>query len=182
MSADHEDTSVFTDDSGTRQRAVTWVIRGLSGALGLGVAAAAVSIVGHVTLPGLDAPLHLPGVGQAKKVASPETSGSQNDVPAETTGSGPQPTSPSSLTPGQNAVSARQSVPTSSATTPNTPATKAPVQVTTPAPTTPTVTAKPKKPHGKPTAKPPTAANPEPTPGGRPSVPPGKAKQTSTEQ
>ena len=72
-------TSIFTDDSGTRKRTVTAAIRGAVGLIGLGVAAVAVSVFGHVTLPGLEAPLHLPGINStnpATKGTEPGNAGS----------------------------------------------------------------------------------------------------------
>ncbi len=61
MAPEKHDTSIFTDDSGSRKRAVALAIRGAVVVLGFGAAAVAVSVFGNVKLPGLDAPLHLPG-------------------------------------------------------------------------------------------------------------------------
>ena len=59
---------VFTDDSGTRARVSRRVVRALCGLVALGVVAVVLSAALHITLPGLDHPLALPG---AKKATTP---------------------------------------------------------------------------------------------------------------
>lgn len=157
MSTGVKGTSVFTDDSGARKRIVTLAIRGATTALSLGAAAVAVSAFGHVTLPGLDAPLHIPGAGHAKTSTkdagqAPERSTSDGKAAAELDPSG-SPTERSTKT---DSNSANPTVATTGPTT---------------APPT-----------GKPTAKPTTAAHPVHAPGTPPTAPPGKSKITDSGQ
>lgn len=126
-------TSIFTDDSGARKRTVTAAIRGAVGLIGLGVAAVAVSVFGHVTLPGLEAPLHLPGINStnpATKGTEPGNAGSTQGNLSTGTLTGTTPTA------GNPASTAQPTAPTTPRVTPATGAT------------------------GKPTSKPTTAATP----------------------
>lgn len=153
MAADKLDTSVFTDDTGGRRRVVVVAIRSAVGLLGLGAAAVAVSVFGHVKLPGLDAPSHAPGV--ARHHAADDNPGSSDGD----TGAGRAP-SPAAVVP-------VGSSPTTSGTS-GSPTAGAPGTVPTAAPTS--------KATGKPTAKPTTAA--EPT--HKPTAPPGKPTSKPT--
>ena len=146
MSIEPTATSIFTDDSGARKRAVTLAIRGAVGLIGLSVAAVAVSVFGHVTLPGLQAPLHISGINDTKpatKVAQPgavvSTDGSLPAGQVKTTKPTAKPLSvakSASPTPGNSDSTARPTAPTTPSATPTTRAT------------------------GKPTSKPTTAATP----------------------
>lgn len=158
MSTKPTATSIFTDDSGARKRTVTLAIRGAVGLIGLGVAAVAVSVFGHVTLPGLEAPLHISGIDNtnpAAKVAKPgtvvSTDGSlptgqiKSTTPTAKPASVAKSTGP---TPGNSASTAQPTAPTTPRATPTTRAT------------------------GKPTSKPTTAATP--THGAKP-IDPGQS-------
>jgi hypothetical protein len=68
VQAKHGNKPVFTDDSGNRALVSRVVVRGLCGLLGLCVVAVVLSAALHITLPGLDHPLALPG---AKRPATP---------------------------------------------------------------------------------------------------------------
>lgn len=131
MKANIGDTSVFTDDTGARKRWLTLVIRGAAGLIGLSAVAVAVSVFGHVSLPGLDAPLRLPGVAH-----SPSTQGNKAELSQNSTVG--QSDSKSNNKPSTQESSG---MPLSPGTTHPTPT------------STPTVT-------GKPTAKPTTAVDP----------------------
>jgi ribonuclease E len=75
---------VFTDDSGTRARVSRRVVRALCGLVALGVVAVVLSAALHITLPGLDHPLALPG---AKKATTPAPRVSKDvEQPLATTG------------------------------------------------------------------------------------------------
>jgi len=153
MSIKDGTTSVFTDDSGSRKRVVMLVIRGTAGALGLGLAAVAVSVVGQVALPGLDAPLRAPGAEHARTSikfpeSAPERSTADGTVVAD------------SKSPDSSAAPTRK--PSNRATEPATP-TEAIL-------------------NGKPTAQPTTAADPVQTPGSPPTLPPGKSKIIDSDQ
>ncbi len=161
MAADKLDTSVFTDDSGGRTRIVGVVLRVAAGLLGLGAAAVAISVFGHVTLPGLDEPLHVPGPNsyhpsnRDSTTEDPSRAGVQTPRPAAAqdltpTGSG----QPTAITPSGSGQPTAAAPKGKSTTAPTTPPTKPPTAKAT----------------GKPTAKPTVAANPTP----RPAVPPGK--------
>lgn len=131
-------TSVFTDDSGGRKRAVTVAVRGAVGLIGLGAAAIAISVFGHVTLPGLEAPLHLPGANRT----NPTTKGTGSGTAGSTDGNlstGTVGSSPSTVKSTGSALG-NTTEPTGAPATPS---------------ATPTTRAT-----GKPTAKPTTAATP----------------------
>jgi hypothetical protein len=64
----HSNKPVFTDDSGNRALVSQVVVRGLCGLVALCVVAVVLSAALHITLPGLDHPLALPG---AKRPATP---------------------------------------------------------------------------------------------------------------
>ncbi|MCW2749502.1 MAG: hypothetical protein JWR83_612 [Aeromicrobium sp.] len=161
MSTENTHTSVFTDDSGSRKRAVAWTIRGASCLLAVGAVAVAVSVFGQVSLPGLDAPLHIPGVTQPK-AATPDG----RSTPGATAAAQAPDGKTGSAT--NTGVTSRAGSSTGSASTPST---------ASPTPTTPAATTKVT---GKPTAKPTTAASPSHSPGSPPTEPPGKSKKTTT--
>ncbi len=71
----HGTGPVFTDDTGTRATASRRVMRGLCGLIALGVVAVVLSAALHITLPGLDHPLSLPGT---KPPSSPAPRVSKN--------------------------------------------------------------------------------------------------------
>jgi len=155
MSTDDLTTSVFTDDSGSRKRVVTWTITGASCLLGIGALAIAVSVFGQVSLPGLDAPIHIPGVGPSR----PRTPG------AAASGSARAPDRSGTADVGTTSAT------TSGKTSASTPTTTVPTAKTPAATTTPKV---------KPSAKPTPAANPVHSPGSGPTVPPGRPKKTTS--
>lgn len=159
MSTKTKATSIFTDDSGSRKRAVTVAVRAAVGLIGLSAAAVAVSVFGHVTLPGLETPLHIPSVNR--------TNPTTDDPDSGTAGS----------TDGNLSTSTDKYAP-STASTPNstgsTPKTTGPTTVPTTLAATPTTRAT-----GKPTAKPTAAATP--TQGTRPTDP-GNAHSTDSGQ
>lgn len=167
MTRDDAATSVFTDDSGSRTRVVTWTIRGVSCLLVVGAIAVGMSVVGQVTLPGLDSPLHIPGVGQSHTLGDRPPHGDTSGVQEQAT-SGTVPADTTSSTKGSKAAASA----TGSTTTPTATAT-----ATTPTATTPTAAHKPK---GKPAAKPTTAANPTHAHGSGPTEPPGQSKKTTS--
>lgn len=171
-----EPTSVFTDDSGSRRRRVVWAFRAGAAALVAAVAVVLTSAVGHVTLPGLDAPLHLPGSAPKNPTASlSDQTSPEPTVPTSSSATG-DPSSP---------VGTGDAGRPGDATTKGQAATATPIRAS---PTAPTVaapepggpTTATTKPRGKPTAKPTTAANPEHSPGNPPTEPPGRAKKDDT--
>ena len=152
------DTSVFTDDSGGRKRVVVLTIRGAVGLMGLGAVAVAVSVFGHVTLPGLDEPLHLPGTSRHHVVADTQ------DLKSGGTGSGGL-SAPANARPADSTTSASTFEPTAG------PATGQPTSL----PTVEAQTAKPTtNPHGKVIGKPTTKPTHKPT------APPGKPTSKPT--
>lgn len=160
MSAGGKTTSIFTDDSGARKRAVTLGLRGAASALGLGAAAVAVSMVGHVALPGLDAPLHIPGVSHTKQ--------SNNDA------------DPGLHLTHDHAPVVAVSSPSAPATSRAGAFTTRPSSGATPATSTTTSTNGKAKAKGKPTDRPTTAALPDHS--NRPTAPPGKSKTSDVGQ
>lgn len=167
MSIAMTDTSVFTDDSGKRRRVVSAAVRAAVALLSLGAIAVAISIFGHVTLPGLDRPLHIPGIARSPAVAHIDTSATNlnGNVRSSTPGvtSSPAPSASATTKPASSST-------TSASVQPSTPsATSAP----------PAVTSKSKT-NGKSTAKSSKAAHPVHSPGNPPTVPPGLAKKNKT--
>jgi cytoskeletal protein RodZ len=154
--------SVFTDDSGSRKRLVTWTIRTASCVLAAGAVAVGLSVFGQVTLPGLDSPVHIPGIG-----AEPSTPRSQS--PQAVTGDAASTDSTADGADAAVTTSVNGAKGTGSTHSDGTNAKPAP---TTPAPVTPVA-----KHTGKPTAKPTTAASPTHTRGSGPTEPPGQSKK-----
>lgn len=172
-------TSIFTDDSGARRWRVVWAFRVAAALFVAAVSLVLVSAIGHVALPGLDAPLNLPGADSAAPPAS------QADQPPR------QQAAPS---PDAARVARRSAKgdPTQAAdrsSRVDDPAgkeratTSPPIRISpanpdgvTPSPTGPAPTAT-SKPRGKPADKPTSAADPVHSPGTPPAEPPGKAKK-----
>lgn len=157
-------TSIFTDDSGARKRTVTAAIRGAVGLIGLGIAAVAVSVLGHVTLPGLETPLHIPGINSTNpsaKGTEPGKAGSTQGNLSTGTLTGTTPTA--GPTAGNPARTAQPTAPTTPRATPTTRTTGKPTTRAT----------------GKPTSKPTTAATP--THGTKP-IDPGKSQANNIGQ
>lgn len=140
MTVKESTNSVFTDDSGARKRVVTWAIRGASGILLVGALAAGVSIFGHVALPGLEAPLHIPGIGQTDKTNAPP----DRSTTAATRG----PNADSAATSGRSSTSDKSDTP-AVAPTPT------PVKVTGKPTAKPTTAANPAHEPGSPPSEPP---------------------------
>ncbi len=172
MAAEKLDTSVFTDDSGSRTRIVAIAMRMAVGLLGLAAATVAVSVFGHVTLPGLDQPFRVPGLhsnhpnGHHWTIRDSSGGGVQSPSPAASQGS----TSSGTLTTiptAKDSSGAGVRLPSPAASPGSTPPGSGQPTATT-ATTTPTAKAT-----GKPAvkrAKPTVAA----TPTHRPTAPPGK--------
>lgn len=162
--SEKEPKSVFTDDTGTRARALVWVGRGLLAALGLALAAIAFSLVTQVTLPGLDGPVKLPGTGNAgattdKNVDKPEPSIGPSSAPAAS------PTAAATSAGGGTGGSGTKTT------------TVKPVGTTSSHPSTPTPTATPSKGTNRSVkASQAPRAHPTHTPGSGQPTPPGKAK------
>ncbi|WP_456698381.1 hypothetical protein [Aeromicrobium sp. P5_D10] len=186
MTKNAGDTSVFTDDSGSRRRWVAWTFRSTSVLLILGVLAVVISMVGNVSLPGFKSPLSFPGTGSGTSRVT-ESRPHSPSVSAGLPSSGA--VAPTDLAPGDAQPS--DTVTRTGRTTRDSIAGNGgrsdatPVRPSTPAPgtSTPAVPSKPGKGkgtvHGKPTSKPTNAAEPVHSPGSPPTEPPGKAKKSS---
>src|SRR5882757_8858641 len=85
-------TSVFTDDSGTRQRLITWTVRTVIAVIAIAGLAIGLSLATGVPLPTPAGPLHLPGIGGSAPHGS---SGSADESGIEQAPSVPTPASPS---------------------------------------------------------------------------------------
>lgn len=162
MTSNPPDSSVFTDDSGRRRRLVSVLMASAVGLLALGAAAATISVFGHVTLPGLDQPLRLPGTSSVNPSADQSQShrqdgGAKPDRAVDGTATSPTPAAGSAERP-TTGVS-----PTPSATDAPTTAVPTPSGLAT----------------GRPTAKPTTAVQPTHA---RPTAPPGQSKSPDTAQ
>ena len=120
---EEEPSSVFTDDTGTRARALQWATRGLVALLALGAGAVVFSLITQVTLPGLDGPISLPGLShpadrQTQQPPSPQPTDTsspvavngqpvdQPGVPGSKPSGGSGPSAGSSTTPGAGTTSA----------------------------------------------------------------------------
>ena len=141
MAPEKHDTSIFTDDSGGRKRAVALAIRGAVVVLGFGAAAVAVSVFGNVKLPGLDAPLDIPGT-QAHSSKDSKTTSTRDTGKTSGTGQG----STSTVVPAGQ--------PTTAATPTATPTAKPTGKPTAKPTTAAQPTHKPTAPPGKPTSAP----------------------------
>ncbi len=170
MAQDSGTTSVFTDDSGTRTRLVSWTVRGGIAMIVLAVLAVTFSLITGVPLPTPAGPLHLPGSSAEQ---GPTGSGDEAAQPV--------PAAPVAVGPSANPVPTPAAVPVSAASTKGpgttTPAKSVPHPTPTPAVPVPTPTKSPgsKANHGAASTKAPRAT-PTHTRGGPAPTPPGHSK------
>jgi hypothetical protein len=158
---------VFTDDSGTRARVSRRVVRALCGLVALGVVAVVLSAALHITLPGLDHPLALPG---AKKATTPAPRVPRDvEQPLATTGAT---TAAEAAAPTTGPTSGPTTGPTTSRLTSS--PVVAGVETSAPAPVVARATAPPAR--RSPTARPSAVLRPHP---GSPSARPQPATPTS---
>ncbi|MCW2506056.1 MAG: hypothetical protein JWO79_4340 [Actinomycetia bacterium] len=161
-------TSVFTDDSGTRERLITWTVRSVIGLIVIAVLAVGFSLatgvplptpVGPLRLPGSSAPHHSTGVIDQAGPQAPAGPAAVNPPTAHdrlATGPTASPTQgPGSIQPGRS--------------------TSGPTSTTTPPVPSPTKTTAAKANHGVAATKAPRAT-PTHVPGGPAPTPPGRAK------
>jgi hypothetical protein len=159
MANKHGTSSIFTDDSGSRMRAVSLAIRGSLILLGLGAASLAVSVFGHVALPGLDAPLHVPGANRANPSSNDTDSAREPSADSDApTGTGKGASSKADSSVGKPTASVKTTGPTATPTTSGSSAAVTPTAI---------ATARPTPPH---------------EPGTPPTAPPGQTKKLQTDQ
>lgn len=171
MAQDAGTTSVFTDDSGTRTRLVSWTVRGGISVIVLAVLAITVSLITGVPLPTPVGPLNLPGSSaeHAPTGSGDEASQQLPEAPPARIG----PSASSAPTPAAVPASTRSTKGSSSTQH----AKSAPQPTSTPAVPVPTPTRSPgsKANHGVASTKSPRAT-PTHKPGGPAPTPPGHTK------
>jgi hypothetical protein len=164
-----EPTSVFTDDSGTRARVITWTVRSAIALIMLAGLAVTFSLVTGVPLPTPVGPLDLPGTSES------HASTGSSDQAAPVIPAAPVTTPSASATSNPAAI---QAGPTSAAGTPrrasSRPSSTSSAPTATPTPT-PTKAPASKANHGVASTKAPRAT-PTHLPGGPAPTPPGRSK------